>query len=181
MTDDPENLEDRRRKIEAQSDPRRAQDRAEVRRRQIESFVELKKDHLAQEAFADAFVNILRDVNRAQPGPSGAQDLVRLFEMLDRGAEVTFEDLTRSALDRIKPETMASRGHARQDKEEALLRVATAGLAFLIENGAADAAAASRKMKREHDLLRAMEMYHDAEEAWHRHIQGDRPHPSRRP
>ncbi len=115
------------------------EDRLEVRRRQMEGFIELNKDLLAKEAFADAFVNILREANRLQPGPSGAADLARCFELVDRGATVTFGDLVQAALERILPPAGEALSSDKEDEfENALLNVALAGLSYLIENAAPD-------------------------------------------
>jgi hypothetical protein len=161
MGDDISDLEERRRE-------RR---QAEVRQR-AETLLERNKDLYAKEAFADAFIDILREVNRRQPGAAGASELVRFFEMLDRGATVSMGDLADAALERIAPRNhtpailIDEEGKERERREAAIMDVALAGLAFLIENGAQDDAAATRAITRQRGLVEAIEAFNEATEAW---------------
>jgi hypothetical protein len=129
-------------------------------------------NRIAKEAFADAFVSILREVSRSQPGSAGAAPLMRFFEMLGRGASVPMGDLAVAALQRIEPQDhtpailVEGEGTERERREAAIMDIALAGLAFLIENGAQDEAAPVRKSTRERDLLDGIGTFNAATEAW---------------
>jgi hypothetical protein len=176
MDDDVEDFAEHRRKIESEKQAHKQEEGRAKWRRMVEVTVDLNKDLFAKNAFADAFVNILREVNRTQPGPSGASDLAHFFDMLDRGAKVPFGELTDAALERIRPSEERYYGNDDYKRSaQALLDVAMAGLAFLIENAATDQIAGTRKSKRQHNLIMAIRNYDEAHDTYRRKQRGSPP------
>jgi hypothetical protein len=159
MGNDSETASERRRRAAAEGERRRQEQLEEELREEFE----LNKDFWATEAFANCFVEILREVNRARRGGCGLLWMMRFFELLHQGAKVNFRTLTQTALRRIKPPDERYWGDERTKKlEQALLDVACAGLALLIENAADDQGAGSRKSQREGKLVIAIRAYMDA-------------------
>jgi hypothetical protein len=165
MDEGVESLEERRRKSRAEREARERQ----VWHQVLHDNMELNKDYYAIKAFADAFVDILREVTRSQSNSSAAPaalKLARFFEMLERGASVTCGDLATAALERIQPHEEARYGTEETQRcENARLRVARAGLAYLIANAATDGAARGRLSQRERSLSNAIEELSQAQEA----------------
>ena len=127
---------------------------------------DLDKESIAKEAFVQAFVAILRDVTRQDPsGFAGVDELKRFFDAVNRGAKVTLHELTTAAFNRIRLEqgencarsSDVSKWKPWEQREHALLSVAFAGLAYLIERGAQDGAARGRAGQRADKLLRAID------------------------
>jgi excisionase family DNA binding protein len=153
MANDIEDFEEHRRRYAAK---KKRHEFAELHK----SFVEANKDEWAIEAFADCFVEVLREVNRIVGAGCGAGELTRFFELLQRGAKVHPCTLTQTALARIKPSAERYFGDDKEKhREQALLDIARAGLALLVENGATDQNARGRKDQREYKLRMAIHEY----------------------
>jgi hypothetical protein len=90
--------------------------------------------------------------------------------MLDRGASVSMGALADAALERIAPRNhtpaILKEGKERERREAAIMDVALARLALLIENGAQSDAAATRAITRQRGLVEAIEAFNAATEAW---------------
>lgn len=126
----------------------------------VEDDFRLNASTYATEAFADCFVEILREVNRVQGAGSGMGELKRFFDLLNRGAKVHLWTLVQTALARIKPSGERSFGDdEKKNREQALLDIALAGLALLVENGATDQNARTRREHRENKLETAIREY----------------------
>jgi hypothetical protein len=104
------------------------------------------KDYFAKDRFADAFVDILRELNRQEPkGLPGVSEFCDYNDALKRGAKVKIGELTRAAFERIRPPERHFDDDEYGQCEAALLDVALAGLAFLVENAATDEVAKTRR------------------------------------
>jgi hypothetical protein len=143
------------------------------------------KDDFAKNRFADAFVDILREVNRQEPrGLPGVSELSDYNDALKRGARVKIGELTRAAFERIQPPERYFGDDEYGQCKQALLDVALAGLAFLIENAATDEVAKSRRTIRKRKLEMAIREYNEAHEARRRRERNrrvSRPTGKRRP
>ena len=120
-------------------------------------------NRLLIEAFADAFEDILREVNRSQSsGTTGVDGLLRFTNMLNQGASATVKDLTDAALARIDP----YRGTEQiRERARSTIEVARSGLAFLLELKARDGAARARLSRRETELRVSIRDYVEEREA----------------
>jgi hypothetical protein len=89
-------------------------------------FEERNKDAWATQAFADCFVEMLREVNRKVPGTFGVWKLERFFELLRRGASVNLYSVTQAAVARINPteDGCLAVDNQKNERLEALLRIA---------------------------------------------------------
>jgi hypothetical protein len=122
--------------------------------------IDLNKDEWVKEVFAQFFEDVLREVNRKQPSGKAVLQLASFFDLLKRGANVTLGSLTDAALARIKPSDARYFGNdEKKNQEQALLDIARAGLALLVENGATDQNAEGRKDQREYKLRMAIREY----------------------
>jgi len=163
MSSDIKNFDEHRRRIAAEGKRRR---REQMHEEGLQAIFEFNKNVWAEGAFADCFINILREVNRVQPNASVVGDLGRFFKLLDRGAKVNLWTLTQAALERIKPPNERYHGNDEGKlRDQALLDVALAGIAFLVENAATDQNARTRRMKRQDKLELAIRAYMDAHDS----------------
>jgi hypothetical protein len=144
--------------------------------------VDAIKDDFAKDRFADAFVDILRELNRQEPkGLPGASELSDYNDALKRDAKVKIGELTRAAFERIRPPKRRFDDDEYGHCEKAVLDVALAGLAFLIENAATDEVAKTRRTIRQDKLIIAIRHYNEADEACRRKERGGRtPRPRKR-
>jgi hypothetical protein len=153
MSSNIENCEERRQKAIADK----------VRRERMvwrDKVIDLNKDEWVKEVFVQFFVDVLRDVNRKQPSGKAVLQLASFFDLSERGAKITLGSLTDAALARIKPSGERGFGvDEKSNRERALLDIALAGLAVLVENGATDQNARGRKDQREHKLRMAIREY----------------------
>jgi hypothetical protein len=154
MSGDIEDFEQRRKKAADERDRRE-------RQKFSKEFVRANQDDWAVEAFADCFVEILREVNRKVGGDCGVGELERFFKLMDSGAKVHFWTLVQAALARIKPAERYYGDDEDKKREQALLDVALAGLAYLVENGATEQNAPGRKGQRQYKLECAIQEYNN--------------------
>ena len=127
-----------------------------------EAAIEANNRILAIEAYAAYFVNLLRAVDRPARADMAAASLASYWRTARSSSGIKMEDVVEGPLAKIRPPKMQRNpgyDYRRQDTE---LQVALAGLAFLIENAATDAAAGSRRAKRRAGLRLPIENYVDA-------------------
>jgi hypothetical protein len=152
MTSNIRDFEEHRRRVSAEKDRRERM----VWRDKV---IDLNKDEWVKEVFVQFFVDLLREVNRKQPSGKAVLQLASFFDLLERGAKITFGSLTDAAVARIRPSERYVGDDEKRSREQALLDIALAGLALLVENGATDQNALSRKGQREHKLRMAVREY----------------------
>jgi hypothetical protein len=78
-------FEESRRKLAAEAEAREIANERAKARQLMEASSEANKDVLAKQAFANAFIDILREVNRSERGCPGGEYLARFLEMMNRG------------------------------------------------------------------------------------------------